>query len=288
MSHKWSTTGDVDARRKAHQIGAAVEMLEYVTGVAGMTTRQYKFMQGPGDDEAGWLQDKWHQCRFYRWLDNLSTDEMTWYLKGLGDYIQLCGEGEYRRRAAGNIRRAVGRMLDQGMRIVYADGTVTTWGDCSRATPREPLFCLHGLGYLKRAELFGGYGRAADAYDEYVRDEEYFYRAVHCYKLGLEQDAWAAGYDWELAAPEFELLITHDKDPRRREALKQGLLEMAVGPDRTVHAPLCTAVLGLGGDDEVRQWMHGWSFDESDTIWKDWYLWVYWRARAAGIISEAD
>jgi len=288
LSHKWSLTGDVEVRRRAHEVAAAVLMLEQVTGVPGMTTRQYKFMQGPGHDEAGWLEDKWHQCRLYRWQDNLSTDEMTWFLNGLGDYIALCAEGDYRRRACAAIRRVVGRMLEHGMRITYADATTTTWGDCSRATPREPLFCLHGLGYLKRGELFGLEERFADAYDEYVRDEEYFHLAVNCYRLGVERGQWAAAYDWELASPELELLIKHDKDLRRRAHLKEGLLEMAAAPDTTIHTPLCTAVLGLGGEDPVRQWLGDWSIEEKGGIDKDWFLWAYWRARAAGIIGEND
>lgn len=288
MVNKWAATGDLAARQRAHQIAAAVEMLEQVTGVPGMTCRQYKFMQGPGHDEAGWLEDKWHQCRFYRWQDNLSTDEMTYYLYTLGEYIALCAEGEHRRRAAGALRRALGRMLDHGMRIVYADGTTTTWGDCSRATPKEPLFCLHGLGYLKRGELYACDERFADAYDEYVRDEEYFYQAVHCHRLGVERRAWAAAYDWELAAPEFELLIKYDRDPRRREALREGLFEMAAAPDTTFHSHLCTAVLGLGGEDKVRQYLQEWTIEGKSGIEKDWFLWCYWRARAAGIISAEE
>ncbi len=288
MCHKWRATADPQARARAHQLAASVLWLETATGIPGMTTRQYKFMQGPGHDEAGWLEHQWHQCESYRWLDNLSTDEMTYYLYGLGDYISLCAEGEYRRRASASIRRVLGRMLDHGMRIVYADGTTTTWGDCSRATPREPLFCLHALGYLKRGELFAFEEGFADAYDEYIRDEECFHLAVHCHRLGVERRCWAVGYDWELAAPEFELLIKCDKDPRRREMLKEGLFEMAAAPDTTVHSHLCTAVLGLGGEDKVRQWMHDWEFDKSDTIYKDWFLWVYWRSRSAGLIGEGE
>jgi hypothetical protein len=288
MCHKWRVTADPQARARAHQLAASVLWLETATGVPGMTTRQYKFMPGPGHDEAGWLEDKWHQCAFYRWQDNLSTDEMTYYLYGLGDYVSLCAEGEYRRRASASIRRVLGRMLDHGMRIVYADGTVTTWGDCSRATPKEPLFCLHALGYLKRGELFGLEERFANAYDEYIRDEESFRLAVDCYKLGLERNCWAAAFDWELASPEFELLIKYDKDPRRRAILKEGLLQMAAAPDTTVHSHLCTAVLGLGGEDKLRQWMHDWDFEKSDTIYKDWFLWVYWRSRSAGLLAEGD
>lgn len=287
LSQKWTVSGDVQTRRRAHQIAVAVEMLEQVTGVPGMTTRQYKFMQGPGEDERGWLEDKWHQCRFYRWQDNVSTDEMTYFLTGLFDYLMLCAEGEYRRRAADTVRRVVGRLLDHGMRIAYADDTTTTWGDCSRATPREPLFCLHGLGYLKRGELCACEERFADAYDEYVRDEEYFYLGVNCHKVGVERECWAT-YDWQLASPEFELLIKHDKDPRRREILKQGLLEMASASDTTVHSHLATAILGLGGEDKVRRWLAEYDPAQRSGIDKGWYHWIYWKARAAKVIGENE
>jgi len=289
LVHKWHLTGDPAVRQKAHAVARAVLMLEWATGIPGYTTRQYKFMQGPGHDEGGWLEDKWHQCRFHRWQDNLSTDETTWYFQALGDYIRFCAEGEYRRAAAASLRRCIGRMLDHGMRIAYEDGTTTTWGDCSRATPREPLFCLHGLAYLKRGELFTGDPRFADAYDEYVRDELYFYEAVHCYRLGVERGHWAARYDWELAAPEFEILITFDRDPRRRQALTEGLLEMASAPDTTVHSPLCTAALGLGGEDQVRAYLQQFNPEATQSgIDKDWFLWAYWKARAVGVISADE
>jgi len=286
LAHKWSLTADLKVRQRAHQVAAAVEMLEQITGVPGMTTRQYKMMQGPGQDEAGWLQDKWHQVGLYRWQDNVSTDEMTWYLTGLGDYVGVCAEGEHRRRASGTVRRVVGRMLDHGMRICYADGTTTTWGDCSRSTPKEPIFCLHGLAYLKAGELFGLEERSADAYDEYVADEVYLDTAVHCYKLGAAARQWAT-YDWQLAAPDFERVIKFDKDPRRRDTLKQGVLEMTAAPDCNVFPHLCAAILGLGGADKVREWLT--NFDTRDNgIDKGWYHWVYWKARAAGIITEND
>jgi len=287
LAHEWSVTGDVRVRQRAHQVAAAVEMLEQVTGVPGMTTRQYKFMQGPGHDEGGWLEDKWHQCRFYRWQDNVSTDEMTWYLTGLSDYILLCGEGEYRRRASAVVRRVVGRMLDHGMRIVYADGTTTTWGDCSRATPREPLFCLHGLAYLKAGELCAFEERFADAYDEYVRDEEYLENAVHCYQRGLPARNWAT-YDWQLASPDFERLIRFDKDPHRRKRLKQGVLEMTAAPEATVHPHLCAAIFGMGGNDKVQEWLTAFNPSEKHGIDKGWYLWIYWKARAFGVVGEND
>jgi len=288
LSLKWSINGDLHTRQRAHRVARAVEMLEWATGVPGMTARQYKFMQGPGPDEAGWLQDKWHQCRFYRWLDNVSTDEITWFLLGLADYVNLCAEGEYRRNASAVINRVIGRMLDHGMRIVYADGTVTTWGDCSRATPLEPLYCLHGLAYLKRAELATANERFADAYDEYIRDDQYLHQGVHCYKLGVERGCWAP-YDWQLAAPEFELLIKHDKDLRRRDLFKEGLLEMAAAPDANIHPHLCTALLGLGGEDKVRQWLQEWSLtEETSGVDKGWYHWIYWKARSARLIADSD
>jgi len=287
-SHKWWVTGDTLARQRAHQTARAVEMLEQITGVPGMTSRQYKMMQGPGHDEGGWLEDHWHQAGLYRWQGNVSTDEMTYYLTGLGDYVLFCAEGEYRRTASGTIRRVLGRMLDHGMRITYEDGTTTTWGDCSRATPREPLFCLHGLHYLKIGELCAFDSRFADAYDEYVLDEEYFANAVHCYQRNLAAQMWA-DFDWQLASPGFEFLIKHDKDPRRREKLKEGLLEMAAAPDATVHPHLCTAILGLGGEDKVRAWLQEWSLDDNTNgIDKGWYHWIYWKARAASLISPDE
>jgi len=289
LSLKWSVTGDARARAAAHRIARSLERLEQVTGVPGMTARQYKKMQGPGPDERpSRRSDRWYQGPQYRWLSDVSTDEMTWFLTGLADYIGLCAEGEYRRRACALMRRVLGRILDYGMRIVEPDGTVTMWGDCSRATPKEPLYCLHGLGYLKRGELFAGEPRFADAYDEYVLDEEYFRQAVNCYRLGTDLNYWSRA-DWMLSAPEFEVLIKHDRRPQRRALLTEGLLEAATAPQADVYGPLCSAVLGLGGKDRVRDWLERWTLaDDTDGTEKGSYHWVYWKARSAGIIGAED
>jgi len=256
LAHRWAVTGEANARERARQVTGALEMLERVTGVPGLTSRQYKRMQGPGDDENDWLQDYWHQGEEYRWLGNVSTDEMTWYLTGLGDYVMLCAEGEDRRLASALIRRVLGRMLRYGMRITEADGTVTDWGDCSLESSREPLFSQHGLHYLKVGELCAFDERFADAYEQYASVQDYLYQSVHCCRLGVAEHTWA-DYDWELAAPGYELLIKFDKDPSRRAALKEGLLEMAQARHTNVFSHLCTAVLRLGGDEKVRDWLVG-------------------------------
>ena len=284
LSYKWSVTRDPQTRQHAQQIAASLGMLETITGVPGMTSRQFKLMQGPGEDEASWLQDYWHQVGPYRWLGNVSTDEMTWYLTGLCDYVMLCADGEERCKATALIRRVVGRMLDHGMRIVDLDGSTTFWGDCSRETPREPLFCLHGLHYLKVAELCAGDQRFAEAYEQYAADGGYFENAVHCYERALPTGDWAS-YDWELAAPGFELLIKSDKDAGRRARLTEGLKVLAAAPNAQVQAHLATGVLGLGGGDQVRRWLEEFDPNGKQGPSLAWYHWAYWRARAGRIVA---
>ena len=288
LSLKWSVTREPEARARAAQTAAALRMLETVTGVPGMTARQYKKMQGPGHDEhPSWLSRQWHQGPVYRWLGNVSTDEMTWFLAGLADYVLLCAEGRERARSVATINRVVGRMLDHGMRIVEADGRTTTWGDCSRESAREPLFCLHGLHYLKVAEVCTDNPRFAAAYEEYASDAHYLEQAVHCYKLGRAKRCWA-DYDWELATPGFDFLLRHDSDPARRDLLTQGLLEMAAAPNANLHPHLCTATFGLGGKEQVREWLAQFDPQTADGVSKGWYHWIYWEARSAGIITPTD
>jgi hypothetical protein len=291
LSFQWALTGDSATRATAQEVAAALLKLEQITEVPGLTSRQYKMMQGPGPDE---VESDWHQAGPYRWLGDVSTDEMTWYLTGLADYLMLCAEGEQRSQASATIRRVVGRLLDHDMRLTNADGSVTRYGDCSRETPLEPLSCLHGLHYLKVGELCSFQERFADAYEEYIADQRYFENAVFCYKRNLVVGQWAS-YDWQLAAPSFEFLIKFDKDPRRRAALTQGLMEMAAAPDAQPYAHLVTALLGLGGAEKVRQWLaefdpNGAEFDPNGRDGDElvWYLWVYWKARAGGIVTEKD
>ena len=262
-------------------------MLETMTAVPGMTCRQYKKMQGPGPDEAGWLQHHWHQKGEYRVLGNVSTDEMTWFLTGLDNYVMFCAEGEERARASATIARVVGRMLDHGMRIVEADGTTTDWGDCSLTSAREPLFCLHGLHYLKAAALCTSEPRFAKAYEEYASHQDYLDKAVHCYKLGIQARRWA-GYDYQLASPGFELLIRFDDNQSRHKQFIQGLREMAEARRGKVYSHLCTAILDLGGEDTVRDWLGGFDPTNADGVTLGWYLWIYWKARAAHLISPTD
>jgi len=286
VANRWKVTQDPAARERARQVASALEMLETITGVAGMTCRQYKKMQGPGPDEAGWLQDYWHQKGEYRLLGNVSTDEMTWFLTGLDNYVLFCAEGEDRDRASATIARVVGRMLDHGMRIAEADGTTTDWGDCSLTSAREPLFCLHGLHYLKAASLCTSDPRFAEAYEQYASTAAYFDKAVHCFSIGIRTHRWA-GYDYELASPGFELLIRFDDNQSRRDQFIQGLREMAEARRGKVFSHLCTAVLGLGGEDTVRDWLA--AFDtNTDGVNLGWYLWIYWKARAAQIIGPND
>ena len=283
MAYKFSVTRDERTRQRAGLLLGSLELLEKVTGVPGLTARHYMRMNSPGPDEAGsWLAKHWHQAGPHRWVGDVSTDEMTFYLTGLGNYILLCGEHEKRERAAALVRRVVGRLLDHDMRITNADGSATFYGDCSRQTPLEPLFCLHGLHYLKAAALLTSDKRLARAYKEYVGDEDYFRKAVHGYKGTLASIQWAT-WDWQLAAASYEFLIRHD--PGRSQQFKQGLLEMAGAPDATVFPHLCTALFGLGGGTQVTRWLEDFNPQNADGVGKGWYLWIYWKARSANIVT---
>jgi len=282
LSHKFSLTRDESTRQRADLLAASLEMLEKVTGVPGLTARQYKRMDSPGPGEGDWLAHHWHQSGPYRWLGDVSTDEMTFYLTGLADYMLLCAGDERRKSAAALVRRVVGRLLNHDMRITNADGSTTFYGDCSRKSPLEALFCLHGLHYLKAADVLTSDRRFARAYREYVSDEGYFRNATNAYKRTLAARQWAP-WDWELAAASYEFLIRHDS--YRSRQFKQGLLEMAAAPDASVFPNLCAALFGLGGGTRVTRWLKDFDPRDADGNSKGWYLWIYWKARSANIVS---
>jgi hypothetical protein len=168
------------------------------------------------------------------------------------------------------------------MRITNADGSTTFYGDCSRKSPLEALFCLHGLHYLKAADVLTSDRRFARAYREYVSDEGYFRNATNAYKRTLAARQWAP-WDWELAAASYEFLIRHDS--YRSRQFKQGLLEMAAAPDASVFPNLCAALFGLGGGTRVTRWLKDFDPRDADGNSKGWYLWIYWKARSANIVS---
>lgn len=155
LCFEYLVTGDENVRRRAWRTAQAMLKLERVTGVPGLVARAFKKADRPTiDEQSFFFPIEWHRSTAmpgYRWLGDLSVDQLNDWMIGLCVYYDFVARGDEKRAIEAAVDRVASRLLDYDLRIVDWDGKMTLWGNMSPSLPHEPLNSLLGLSNVKIA-----------------------------------------------------------------------------------------------------------------------------------------
>lgn len=115
------------AKERADELFEAVYRCQRVTGVRGLQARGYFLGHGPvyAERQQNIFQDEWHQGHAdgydLRWRGNPSHHNYSDSIHGLGQYYDLCAQGEQKERAREAIDALVSYWVDNDLLIHKLD-----------------------------------------------------------------------------------------------------------------------------------------------------------------------
>jgi len=156
LSYRYAVTQDPEVRMWADQTMAGILKLEAVTGLPGCVARSFNKTDASNwHEKAYFFPEEWHASTAlegYRWLGDLSVDQFTGLIYGVGVYWELCADEAHKAQAADFVSRVVGRCVEYNFRIVDVDNKMTLWGNFCPDLPHENLNALLILSHLKTAQ----------------------------------------------------------------------------------------------------------------------------------------
>jgi hypothetical protein len=219
LSMRYAVTKDPAARQQARETAQAVINLERVTGTSGCVARMFKRADRPTvDEEAFFFPEEWHQSTSmegYRWLGDLSVDQLNGWISGLAVYFDLVADEAERKPVSEAMDRVMSRVVANDMRIVDVDGKMTLWGNLSPSLPHEHLNALLGLSDLLCAFHVTGDRRFEQTYERLIREHDYAAEASLAKVLYPEYAINRS--DDNLAMEAIYMLLTYETAPRLRE-----------------------------------------------------------------------
>ena len=219
LAFRYAATGDPEARAQARRCAASLRKLSEVTGCPGYLARWWRPVQeGVNPEEGGWLAKAWQTNGPYRWLGNLSTDQLTGVLFGYSVYYDLAADEPERALVAKHVDEIVGRIVGHGMKVLNPDGTPTTWYDMAPETLQQTVYAPVALHLLKVAYQVTGDRQYEAKYRELALEHDYLGRSIKQPTF----DDWNRSDD-VMSFESFYTTITHEKDQAIREALLRAL-----------------------------------------------------------------
>jgi hypothetical protein len=250
-SFRFHVTRAEDARDNARRGMQAIVRLEQITGIPGFPARSFV---KPGVD----VQPKdgeWHDTPDgqWRWKGDTSSDEIVGHYFVYPLYYDLIADDGEKRTLRGAIDRITAHIVDNGYRLIDADGRRTRWGwwgpDAIWEDPDETgLRALHILSHLRVALYMTADARARAkfqaAYDDLVRTHKY-------HLLTRNQKVTVPGHinhsDDELAFLSFYPLLRYERDESLREVYKDALAR-SWQIERAERNPLWNFIYAAGTD----------------------------------------
>ncbi|MCR4317161.1 MAG: formylglycine-generating enzyme family protein [Planctomycetes bacterium] len=307
LSLEYAVTNSADARERAKRAADGLQLLERVTGVPGVFSR-YARNTGGYSDEENWVffPWEWHDSPTmpgWRWLGDVSSDQLSGLMFGYALYFDLCADEEEKARVAENVDRIMGRIVDHDMQIVDVDDKVTLWGQFSPRLPHQELNSLLALAHLRIAGHVTGKIKYTQKFNQLVGEHKYLEDAVMS-AINVEPGKYANGSDDFLAWIMLYAWSRIETEPMIQEQVHRSLerfwinnraghqrayfdfLYRAMNEDsQPVHADSMLWLIkndirprkgSLGGVEGL--------FQESPVK----YTLTYWTARHHGILSEDE
>lgn len=225
QSFRYAVTKDPQAREWADQTLEGLLKLEQVTGEPGCLARSFNRTDAPNwHEQAFFFPMEWHESDAlpgYRWMGDLSSDQLTGVMFGLGVYWELCADDVHKATAADLTDRIMQRCVENNFRIVDIDGKMTLWGNFCPDLPHEKLNSLLILSHLRTAFKITGSIAYRTAHDRLITKYHYDDEAILAKVLWPEE--WRNGSDDFLAALAFYHLLRFEEDDTLKQKYRMSL-----------------------------------------------------------------
>ena len=179
---RYAATGENLAKQNAQKSMHALLRLEKVTGTPGVIARAFKHSINPTiDEQAFFFPHEWHQSIVipdYRWLGDLSVDQLNGWIIGLTDYYDFIADDVEKNKIMKAVDRVMSRILNNDMRIIDVDGKMTLWGNLSPNIPHESLNSLLSLSNLKIAHHITRQEKYAIKYNQLINEFKFHEEAA--------------------------------------------------------------------------------------------------------------
>lgn len=175
---RWKVTGDPEARQRLMASLNALHLLHQVTGKKGLLARAFRRASASAPQERGrWRQGK-KSYQAYRWMGDVSVDQVDGVFFGYAVAFDLLDEPTVRAEIAAIVAAIAGHLLDHQMSIIDVNGERTKHGDLGDGFFSEDLNALIALMIMKVAHRITGEPRFASAYHRLIERKEYHLRAA--------------------------------------------------------------------------------------------------------------
>lgn len=225
LSFRYAVTQDPEVRAWADTTMGGILRLEQVTGVSGCVARSFNKTDTPlWHEQAYFFPLEWHASEAmpgYRWLGDLSMDQLTGLIFGTACYWEFCADEEHKKAAEGFVDRVMERCVSNNFRIVDVDEKMTLWGNFCPDLPHENLNALIILSHLKTAFRMTGKQAYAAARDRLIKKYHYDEQALMAKVLWPVE--WRNTYDDRLAAMAYYHLMRGEENAGLRRRYRMSL-----------------------------------------------------------------
>jgi hypothetical protein len=242
---RFGVTGAPAARENARRGLQAIMRMEEITGIPGFPARSFLKI---GVDEQP-RDGEWHatQDGQWQWKGDTSSDEIVGHYLVYPIYYDLVADEEEKKKIRAVIGRITNHIIDNGYRLIDADGKVTTWGwwgpEAVWGDPDETgLRALHILSHLRVAIHITGEPKFQAAYQELINKHRY-HLLTRNQKINIPTRVNHS--DDELAFLSYYPLLLYEKDPMLRGAYLQSL-ERSWLVERPERNPLWNFIYAIG------------------------------------------
>ncbi len=236
---RYEATKSPDAHAQIGVLTGGIETLMTVSGEPGVLARSIVRRDGARVYEG----PRWHPSPTrpeLMWMSNVSVDQITGIMFGVGAAFDALEDGPLRRRVVDATDVIVGDIVDHGMTLQDPHGERTKHGDLTCGAFTENLNCLIALSAVKVAHHVTGSERFAEAYRTLVR-RGYPEHAVAARHRWWERVTGVNHSDNNLAFLAYYNLMRYETDPRL-SALYQESLQRAWSVVRREKNPFFTFV----------------------------------------------
>lgn len=242
-SFRYAVTKSSDAKEKAKKAFQFLKLLQEVTGTDGFFARTIvpadwkdvhdgnrtyterelsdELVKEPRfkPSEIRWRKSadgKW------RWKGDTSSDEICGHVFGYFFYYELVADDAEKKVIASHVAKIVDHLIAHDFTLTDVDDQHTRWGVWSpdklnrdpEWMPDRSLNSMELLSFLKLAYHVTGDDKYRQHYLRLIKDEKYLENMA---AIPEQNPAWYIYYDVMLAAYQYPILLTAEKDPALRK-----------------------------------------------------------------------
>jgi hypothetical protein len=262
-SLRYAVTKGAPDREAARRSMLALHRLQDITGVRGVFARGFKRADGPtwDEDAGGWPGSRhwWFQNGPYRWMGDVSKDQLSAMLFGYALYWDLVADAADRPGVADHVDGLMGRIVDHDMMLVDLNGQARNLRP--DVVPddhfgEDTLRAAQALANLKIAHRITGEARYDRKYRELIEREGYHRRLINLSAHRYRKVLWPAGLHYNDVRMGFEALyslVRYEADPTLVGYYRRGL-DRSMGAVQNIGNAFCNFVYhACCADDPIHE-----------------------------------